>query len=344
MKTEHRAIHTEVLRPRIIRTLANHFPSGTPVALVGYPHTWNIGDAALWAAARQLLKDVGFRVRYCCSALNYDPDHLRRHHPEGPILLHGGGNVGDVYAQEQDLRLNVLRDFPERSFLQLPQSVWYRDTASASELRDHMARAENFVFLAREEESLQRARDLLTPHALLCPDLVWGLNPLCVPVFHPCVDVLSVLRLDQESTGNSNALDAAKEVGLSAEQTDWPRPTASDWPWTRSDRLLETMVAPRATAPGGWLQNIIMDRPAWQLSWRKTCWGTVILQRGRVVLADRLHAALLAHLLGKPAILLDNSYHKNRSTYATWQQNLPLLHFASDLREGMALAKKLLAE
>ena len=51
----------------------------------------------------------------------------RRALPDGPILLNGGGNLGDVYARQQGVRERVLEAFVGRPVVQMPQSIWYRD-------------------------------------------------------------------------------------------------------------------------------------------------------------------------------------------------------------------------
>jgi len=67
--------------------------------------------------------------------------------------------------------------------------------------------------------------------------------------------------------------------------------------------------------------------------------GSLIGAR-KLIITDRLHAALLAILIGRHAILLPNSYHKNEAFYKTWF--LPGLSFASTREEiGVLISKGL---
>jgi pyruvyl transferase EpsO len=59
----------------------------------------------------------------------------------------------------------------------------------------------------------------------------------------------------------------------------------------------------------------------------------------KLIITDRLHAALLAVLVGRHAILLPNSYHKNEAFCKTW--SLPRLAFASTRREVRLLISDL---
>jgi len=52
------------------------------------------------------------------------------------------------------------------------------------------------------------------------------------------------------------------------------------------------------------------------------------LSRGRIVVTDRLHAAVLGTLLGLPVIAMDNSYGKVSSIYNDYLGSLPAVMFA----------------
>jgi pyruvyl transferase EpsO len=65
--------------------------------------------------------------------------------------------------------------------------------------------------------------------------------------------------------------------------------------------------------------------------------GSLIAAR-KLIVTDRLHAAILAVLVGRHAILLPNRYHKNEAFYKTWF--LPGLSFASTKREIEVLMSK----
>ena len=49
--------------------------------------------------------------------------------------------------------------------------------------------------------------------------------------------------------------------------------------------------------------------------------GFTFLQRGRVVITDRLHGHILSTLLDIPHVLIDNPYHKLSSYHNTWTQS-----------------------
>ena len=66
---------------------------------------------------------------------------------------------------------------------------------------------------------------------------------------------------------------------------------------------------------------------------------TQLLSARKVVISDRLHAAILVSLIGNHSILLPNSYHKNKSFCETW--TLPGMFFASTKQEVISYGKSL---
>ena len=49
--------------------------------------------------------------------------------------------------------------------------------------------------------------------------------------------------------------------------------------------------------------------------------GTRLLSKGGTIVSDRLHAHLIASLMGKPHVCLDNNYGKIARYIAAWGKN-----------------------
>ena len=109
------------LRDRIDATLGPIVSGYTECALVGFPDSANVGDSAIWLGELAWLREAGVRVVYRCHERDYDANILAESCPNGLILLHGGGNLGDVWPRFQRLRERVIQDFPRRPIVQLPQ-------------------------------------------------------------------------------------------------------------------------------------------------------------------------------------------------------------------------------
>nr|KAG5697702.1 hypothetical protein BaRGS_000587 [Batillaria attramentaria] len=70
--------------------------------------------------------------------------------------------------------------------------------------------------------------------------------------------------------------------------------------------------------------------------------GLLFLQRGRVVVTDRLHGHILCVLLNIPHVLLDNADNKLSSYYNTWTRGLANTRLTDNPQDAARLAMKLL--
>ena len=311
-------------------------PPGTRCALALYPDHWNVGDAAIWWATRQLLAELDVTVAYACDPWSYDPRALRAALPEGPILLLGGGNFGDVYPREQGSRLRILADFSDRRIIQLPQSIAFRSPAAVAEMADVLARQRDFTLLVRDHVSLAFAREHF-PGATVasCPDTVVALE---LPTGLPRAEtpVVALWRNDSESLGPLPAvppdwivrdwtvpggvLPAAEAAQLSTAARRFKEWVGMPPPWPPQ---------PSATDgdPGPLRRQIAWRHLPWlwdQLAEDRTLRGLRILSRGRVVITNRLHAHLLCLLAGIPHVVCDTSNGKIFAHRDTWLTPLGL--------------------
>lgn len=316
-------------------------PPGVRVALAIYPDHWNVGDAAIWWGTQTLLADLGVDVAYACDPWSYDPAALRRALPDGPIVLLGGGNFGDVYGNEQGLRLRILSDFSERTIVQLPQSIWFRSTEARDTVARLLERQRDCTLLLRDAPSLAFARTHFPASSLLCPDAALSLR---LPEFDEpaMVPVVAVWRRDVESSSPLPPLPAGSI------ERDWVVP---------GDELLRMSQRSRGfldwvgTPPSHAAEASARRRTAWEstpwewdgLARERTRRGCRILARGRVVITNRLHAHLLCLLLRKPHVVCDTVNGKLFAYRDTWHIDDPLVRFVASPEEAVQAAEELLS-
>ena len=317
-------------RATIKRAWRELLPPGSRCALALYPDHWNVGDAAIWWATRQLLTELDVTVAYACDPWSYDPRSLRSALPEGPILLLGGGNFGDVYPREQGSRLRILTDCSERRIIQLPQSIAFRSPAAVAEMADLLARQRDFTLLVRDHASLTFAREHFAGATVAsCPDTVVALE---LPTGLPRAEapVVALWRNDSESGGSlptvppdwivrdwtvpGGVLPAAEAAQLSTAARRFKEWVGMPPPWP---------TQPSATDgdPYPLRRRIAWRHLPWlwdQLAEDRTLRGLRILSRGRVVITNRLHAHLLCLLAGIPHVVCDTSNGKIFAFRDTW--------------------------
>lgn len=330
------------LSQRIDAVWASLLRPGQRVALINFPNHANAGDSALWLGELAALRRVGARVIYQASWASYRRAELARALREGDvILLHGGGNFGDLYLHNQAVtRLNILRDFAHVRTLQLPQSIWFQDPRNRDALRRSCEEHRDFTLLVRDQQSLDLARTHFQVPTQLCPDMAFALGPL-PRARPPRVDILWLARTDVESAGYR---PPTTEPGVQI--VDWlvDLPDEEAWPWV--DRLARSINQPlheaarqgRAARLG---QHRLLAATFAPLARAWVQRGCRILARGRVVVTDRLHGHLLALMQDIPHVVIDNSYGKLRTMYETWTRPSVNAHWADTAEQALALARTL---
>lgn len=282
--------------------------AGQPFALVDFPDHANVGDSAIWLGTTTFFRRHHHsEPRYVASISAFSAAALRRAHPEGPILIHGGGNFGDLWPRHQQFRERLLERFRGRPIVQLAQTVHYQNPAAADRTARAIARHGNVRLLVRDRPSLEYAAAKFDCPVRLCPDLALCLGPQQRPA-EPEVDVLCLLRTDRE---RAVAAPAARE-GIRVRVADWLGEA-------RLPVYLEELAAVAArfrdrSKARGSLRLARYDAAAGA----RVARGCRLLSSGRVVITDRLHAHLLCLLLGIPHGVLDNSYGKLARFLDAW--------------------------
>jgi exopolysaccharide biosynthesis predicted pyruvyltransferase EpsI len=323
---------------RIDAVLGALLEPGRPVALVNYPNHQNPGDNAIWLGAQATLARLNVPVGYTSDWSAFSEAAMRRAIGSGTLLLNGGGNFGDVYAGQQQLREHVLERCTDRRVIQLPQSIWFRSRAGVERLRRLCASHPDFILLVREQQSHRLAGRWFDAPAILCPDMAFGLGPLARPAGarQPLLwlgrhDAEAVARTVPAGVPLRDWITADASAGMSAAERrilqlnrKLVRFVAGDRGRTeRRGRALAATFGPLAAA---WVRR-----------------GIEIVSSADIVITDRLHAHVFAILLGIPHVVLDNSYGKVRSTFDTWTSECGLAAWANDggaaLRSAFHLAR-----
>lgn len=322
-------------------TLAAVVPD-VPVALVNFPNHRNAGDSAIWLAEREALRRLGRRVAYRCAWNGFSRSALRRRVGDGPILLNGGGNFGDLYAGQQGLREQILATCRDNPVVQLPESIWFRDPQKLDDMRRLVEAHGQVTILCRDRRSEALAREHFAAQVAYCPDMVLAFGTAQRPVA-PTVDVLWLARRDAE------AVSAGPGQAADVEACDWlsPFPGESEWPdghrldWALTRRSLDMFGRSAWAASRFWT---VPARSFDRLAWAWVDRARRILARGRVVVTDRLHGHVLAAAMGIPTVVLDSSYGKVHDIARECTAAIPSTHLASTATEALEIARRVAAE
>lgn len=285
---------------------------GEKVALLDYPRHDNAGDSIIWRGTMAYLGDLQYDVAHVSDLGRFDPKDLERQVPQGPLLLQGGGNLGDLWPGFQMFRESIVADYPNRKIVVLAQTLMFKDPQNAERARRVFDAHPDLTLLLRDQPSMERAAALFrNTKTAYCPDLALGVGPQERRV-QPDVDLMGLVRRDAESTGDLQAL-AEQRAGL-----------VTDWALSGSDWLRWSLVK----APGIAYKRVPSQarrllQPSMRWSYDAMADFNLrraldVLSRGHVVITDRLHAHVMCVLLGIPHVVLDNNYGKVSSIYADY--------------------------
>jgi pyruvyl transferase EpsO len=320
------------------QVLRRHVPEPAEVAVVGFPNHPNVGDSAIWLGERAWLKAAGHRVRYSADLMSYSGRALSRVVPsDGVILLHGGGNLGDLWPQHEALRQRVMQDFPRHRIVQLPQTVHFQRPEALEQARRVFESCRDLVVLARDDESQRRLEESFDIDTDLAPDPAFALGMQATRV-RRTTDIVWLVRTDDEA---STPFPQAEHV----EAVDWvddDAGTVLTVPVRRFRATVQTFGrrsrrVPPATAVA---QRALI--PAFDLlATRRVAFGLTVLAHGRIVVSDRLHAHILSLLLGIPNVVVDTGYGKIRSFFETWTSGCAIARCSPDPGDVPALVREL---
>ena len=318
-------------RDRLLAALRPLVAEAPAVALLDFPAHGNVGDSAIWLGALAALRAAGAPTpAYTCDAGNYNRVALARAVGTGTIFFTGGGSFGDLWEKHLRFRESVVADFPDNPIVQLPESVCFLRPESLARSRSVFNAHRHVTLMARDTASLAIFRDAFSAPSHLAPDLAFMLGALERPAL-PVRDVLWLKRDDKEDLWAGM---------VEVETVDWVQePQTRLIRWSR--RLRQAADDRPALRP--------LDRGLQPLGYpflaaQRLARGVALLSSARVVVTDRLHAHILALLLGIPHVVLDNSYGKLHNFIAAWTHASPMVHMASDPAAAAAQAHALLAE
>ena len=297
----------ERLTQQVRATLDPFARRGSRCALLDFPNHSNVGDSAIWLGALAWLAETNIRIQYRCDVKSYRRSAVAESlEDDGVIFINGGGNLGDLWRRHQRLRETVIRDFPDRPIVQLPQSIHFQGRENLARARAVFNGHPNLTLLVRDDASLALARNEFRAKSLLCPDMAFFLGALARPQ-SPKADIFWLRREDIEAVEDR---EAPADPGVIV--SDWldPRRPFLDRARNALRPLPARLLAryPRRRRALGRLIDVSYD---WQAEQRVRV-GCRLLGSGRVVITDRLHAHILCLLLGVPHVVLDNTYGKVR--------------------------------
>ncbi len=154
------------------------------------PFHGNVGDLLI------MVEPCGSsRSTVCCCALRHVFHYSLAWARRGDVIvLHGGGNFGDIYGPFQAFRERVIAALPDNRIVIMPQSMHFSDPAKFDQCCAILSCHPDLHICVRDLES-QRMALCMTRNVYLLPDMAHQLWPMARPGT-PDQQVLRLLRRD----------------------------------------------------------------------------------------------------------------------------------------------------
>ena len=301
------------------------------------PDHSNVGDSAIWAGEMAWLqKNTGKAPSYVCDNRATKAE-LNAYLTGGSILLHGGGNFGDIWPEYQEFRERIILGYPHTSIVQLPQSIHFSEEAALERTTAALREVPQLRLLVRDLESYDLASTRFGCEVVLCPDMAFALGPL-ERRRAPDLDVLLLLRTDKESQIETKLV---RELPAGWQQADW----LDDDPNMHRRALFDTRASAVLSFNVKKLSKMSRRRYYYKrVSGERLDRGMNLLSRARFVITDRLHVHIISTLMGIPHCFLDNNYGKITRFSTAFDTRWDESYHARSLSDAIACARNWLGE
>ena len=295
------------------------------VVLIGTSDRSNIGDHTIalsekiwlkrWFPERDYIEITGDHYRY-------EKLEIKKIVSANDIIfITGGGFLGDLWMDEENMVRSILKTFPDNKIIILSQTIhFYNFYDEKSVFKDSYYaynRHNNLSIIAREENSFILLKKFF-------PDIRSALFPDFALMYKPKIDrchvqnkILLCLRKDKERVISiefkNNIINFAKSIGMHVDE-------------------VSTLAVGRH---GG---DIKISHREDKIKEKLEEFST-----GKLMITDRLHGMILATIIGVPCIALDNASHKVSGVYNAWMKSIPYVTLLEASQDIFTVMKDMLA-
>ena len=274
------------------------------VILIGVPTHGNLGDQAICLAEMEFLnyffpeykiiqieeeerKEYIFRIKKYITTNDL-------------IFLHGGGNFGDYYLENEELRRRVISQFKSNKIIFFPQTFDFFSETELEKSKDIYSAHNNLHIVLREKQSFEKCKRIFENNLYLCPDIVFFLDYKKQIVEKK--KIILCLRRDFEKDINNEVI--------------YEKLKGKDY--LQTDTVVRVPVL-------GCLRKYFVSRKINQISTAK------------ILITDRLHGMIFGFITNTETFVIRNFNHKITSTYETWLEFAGNIHLVTDTNQRKSL-------
>lgn len=270
-----------------------NFSKENNIFLINTPEHNNLGDQMIALASHKFLKDNFPEynvVEITHDHFLYEYSNLKKLIPSSAlIIIHGGGYLGDLWEEEQNLYYKIIESFPN-FIISFPQTVYFNDKSRIHYFKEKLSNCSKLMVTLRENKSYKFMVEnniLSTDKLLLTPDIVLSYPQRKYGDDKKRRGILLCLRNDKEKTGVSNKIKNILDK--------------NEYNYDETDMIAESKILPD-------FRMQVIEEKLKQFS------------KYELIITDRLHGMIFSYLSETPCIAFDNLSNKVSGVYK-WIEN-----------------------
>lgn len=279
-----------------------------------FPMYFNIGDMLITKGAFELLSKSKYKCLYVSSSICINYSKIT----DGvTIILQGGGNFGDIYRGASEFRNSIITRFKNNKIIIFPQTIFYNDLNLLKEDSTVFATHSDLTIAVRDFSSYDIAKEYFKSNKILMlPDTAFAISSLPF-LFNTKKNKMYFKRNDSEI---GQILGNGEDLNI--DTYDWKDILSNDFGFKIRLFILKfiSFIRRRILKVNilGDLQNVYVIKVI-----HPYCIDRAVqyFSTYGFIYTTRLHAAILAMLMGLSLKVLDNSYGKNKHFFETWFPN-----------------------
>lgn len=289
------------------------------IIYVDTPEHSNLGDHAIAIAINKILKEKYKEYLILdFSDRKYDRNKEligKLINKNDIIIIHGGGNFGNLYLHHEIRRRDIVERFPNNKIIVMPQSISFtNDEVGKKEIEksnEIYSKHKNFNIITRDVKSYEYGKQYFPSNNIyLAPDSVlyledWYRNDI------DRKDVILTLRSDKEKALDNEKIDRIIKYLESKKINFRKDDTIQKYPVNRETREYE-------------VKNML----------RK-------ISSAKLNITDRFHGVIFSVITNTPVIVFKSLDHKIEEG-VKWFKHLEWVHYVTTVEEAEKLIDKYL--
>lgn len=230
------------------------------------------------------------------------------------IILPGGGNIGDIWIDEEISRRNVIEEYKNNKIIIMPQTIKFLSKKEENISKNIYKKAEDLTIVTREEESFKLGKEIFENNKIiLAPDTVFYLEDTYLKELQEERDgVIFLMRKDKEKIINAKTLNKIKSILKSK---------------NLSIKESSTVVDSRGKINSKNREGICLDL-------------LKDIARHKLVVTDRLYGMIFSIITNTPVIVFESS-NSMITEVLKWISHLNYVSFIKDSKDFDLIDKEI---